>query len=191
MHATSSPTLAQPKLGANLALGLAAILAAAIGVGAIVALNGRSVAAPTAGSQTSIEEALAAKHAAEDTFVLLPSSANGIESGVAAKNGLPSVLLSNDQIRAMVERPPYPTVSQVLTTQSAYDAFRQANGWDRPIVAIPSVVLSNEQIRAMVERPPFPTVPQDPATNLSDYFGGRSGGKVGEGYTDPVGTSHR
>ena len=191
MHATSTPTLAQPRLGASLALGLAAILAAAIGVGAIVALNGRSVTAPSAGSQTSIEEALAAKNAAEGAFVSLPSSVNGIESGVAAKNALPSVVLSNDQIRAMVERPPFPTAAQAPTTTSAYDAFRAANGWDRPIVAIPSVVLSNDQIRAMVERPPFPTVQQDPATNLSDYFGGRSGGNVGEGNTDPVGTSHR
>ncbi len=172
MHATSTPTLAQPKPGAYLALGLAAILAAAIGVGAIVALNGRTVTAPTAGSQTSIEEALAAKNAAEGAFVSLPSSVNGIESGVAAKNALPSVVLSNDQIRAMVERHPYPTV----TTTSAYDAFREANGWDLPIVAIPSVVLSNDQIRAMVERHPYPTVPQDPAD---------------EGNTDRVGTSHR
>jgi hypothetical protein len=143
MHATSTPTLAQQKPGAYLAFGLAAILAAAIGVGAIVALNGRSVTAPTVGSQTSIEEALAAKNAAEGAFVSLPGSVNGIESGVAAKN------------------------------------------------ALPSVVLSNDQIRAMVERPPFPTLPQDPATNLSDYFGGRSGGNAGEGNTDRVGTSHR
>ena len=193
MHATSTPTLAQPKPGAYLALGLTAILAAAIGVGAIVALNGRTVTAPTVGSQTSIEEALAAKNAAEGAFVSLPSPVNGIESGIAAKNAIPSVVLSNDQIRAMVEQAPYPTVvipsvvlsndqiramverppfPQAATTTSAYDAFREANGWHRPIVAIPSVILSNDQIRAMVERPPFPTV-------------------VGEGNTDLVGTSHR
>ena len=172
MHATSTPTLAQPKPGGYLTLGLAAILAAAIGVGAIVALNGRSITSTTAGSQTSIEEALAAKNAAEGAFVLLPSSVNGIESGVAAKNALPSVVLSNDQIRAMVGRSPFPAVAQDPTTKSAHDAFREANGWGRPIVAIPSVVLSNDQIRAMVERPPFPSV-------------------VGEGNTDMVGTSHR
>ena len=151
MHATSTPTLAQPKPGAYLALGLAAILVAAIGVGTIVALDGRSVTAPTVGSQTSIEEALAAKNAAEGAFVSLPSSVNGIESGVAAKNAIPSVVLSNDQgdgpdvvalerpIRAMVERPPFP---------------------------IPSVVLSNDQIRAMVERPPFPTFVGEGNTDL-------------------------
>ena len=54
MQATSTPTLAQPKNSAFAALGGAAILAAAIGVGALIGANISTIAAPTAGNDSNV-----------------------------------------------------------------------------------------------------------------------------------------
>ena len=54
MQATSTPTLAQPKSSAFAALGGAAVLAAAIGVGALIGANISTIAAPTAGNDSSV-----------------------------------------------------------------------------------------------------------------------------------------
>ena len=54
MQATSTPTLAQPKSSAFAALGGAAVLAAAIGVGALIGANLSTIAAPTAGDDANV-----------------------------------------------------------------------------------------------------------------------------------------
>ena len=54
MQATSTPTLAQPKSSAFAALGGAAVLAAAIGVGALIGANISTIAAPAAGNDTNV-----------------------------------------------------------------------------------------------------------------------------------------
>ena len=54
MQATSTPTLAQPKNSAFAALGGAAVLAAAIGVGALIGANISTIAAPTAGNDSNV-----------------------------------------------------------------------------------------------------------------------------------------
>ena len=54
MQATSTPTLAQPKSSAFAALGGAAVLAAAIGVGALIGANISTIAAPTAGNDGNV-----------------------------------------------------------------------------------------------------------------------------------------
>jgi len=54
MQATSTPTLAQPKSSAFAALGGAAVLAAAIGVGALIGANSSTIAAPTDGNDSNL-----------------------------------------------------------------------------------------------------------------------------------------
>jgi hypothetical protein len=81
MQATSTPTLAQSKPSAYLALGMAALLALAVAIGAVVALAPLPVAAPTAGSATGIEQGIAAKNSAGAAAVSGKTTVDDIFTG--------------------------------------------------------------------------------------------------------------
>ena len=143
MQATSTPTLAQSKPSAYLALGMAAILALAVAIGAVVALAPLPVAAPTAGSATGIEQGIAAKNHAgaftSPTSLTPPAvsstSADSIAAGVAAKNGSgPAIVHSgggwNPGRRAVpYPAPVYPPVALPGAATNVGDYFDARAGW--------------------------------------------------------------
>ena len=187
MHATSTPTLAQPKNGAFAALGAAAILTAAIGFGAVIGMNLPTVATPTAGagSAAQIEAGLAAKQAGTVAASVGAGSALAIEQGLAAKSdeGLNAAVAAESF--AIGGRDPQAGFNNTAIDPVAeYNAARAAAGW-YPVAPV-------------VDPIPYPlptftydVAPSVSATGLSDYFAARSGWGGTEGNNDPVGTSHR
>ena len=205
MQATSTPTLAQPKSGAFAALGGAAILAAAVGVGAILGVNLASSGAATAGNDANVAayalkvqrsgemgaltpaqrglllqrqgEINAGAAAASTTFTTPTGTVVRIggRDGQVAFNQAPA-LAAHDLIRGSKGWYAYAPATPAIT--SADDAFRAANGWGAT-VPYPGPMYP-------------PAVIQNPATNLSDYFGAKAGwADRAEGNDTPVGTSHR
>jgi hypothetical protein len=188
MQATSTPTLAQPKSGAFAALGGAAILAAAVGVGAILGVNLASSGAATAGNDANVAAyALKVQRSGEMGALtpaqrgLLLQRQGEINAGAAAASttfttptGTVVRIGGRDGQGAFNEAP----------LLSASDLIRGSKGW-----------YAYAPVDATVPYPgPMypPVVIQNPATNLSDYFDAKAGwaGDV-EGNDTPVGTSHR
>ena len=218
MQATSTPTLAQPKNSGFAAVGAAAILAGAIGLGAIIGVNvaSKAISADTGaqaayalnvqrngetGALTPAQRGLLLQRQGEigagAVTVTTPTGTTvtriGGRDGSAAWNrfatlGITAHDLARDAGGWYATAPLLPAV-----IVSSHDAFRAANGWYASAPAVvPSVISNSDQSRAM-ERTPFPIPAQDPATNLSDYFGGLYGGSPveSEGNSQPVGPSHR
>ena len=136
MQATSTPTLAQSKPSAYLALGMAALLALAVAIGAVVALTPRPVAAPTAGSATGIEQGIAAKnHAEAFTSPTSGTPADSIAAGVAAKNaGRAPIAHSGGgwnpgKAAVPYPAPVYPPVALPGAASNVGDYFDARAGW--------------------------------------------------------------
>ena len=143
MQATSTPTLAQSKPSAYLALGMAAILALAVAIGAVVALTPLPVAAPTAGSATGIEQGIAAKnHAAAFTSPtsltppsIVSSSADNVAAGVGAKNAGPAPIVHSGggwnpgKAAVPYPAPVYPPIALPGAASNVGDYFDARAGW--------------------------------------------------------------
>jgi hypothetical protein len=216
MHATSTPTLAQPKNGAFAALGAAAILTAAIGFGAVIGMNLPTTATPTAGagSAAQIETGLQAKNLGNAAAAAVGAgSALAIEQALAAKSDDGANAAAPTLPFAIGGRDPQAGFNNAgIDSMAEYYAARAAAGW-YPVVPVvdplpyPLPTFSYDAGRAILYNVGpglsshdaaraangwYGTTPvQDPATNLSDNFSARSGWGSGEGNSDKVGTSHR
>ena len=138
MQATSTPTLAQSKPSAYLALGMAALLALAVAIGAVVALTPLPVAAPTAGSATGIEQGIAAKNHAEaftSPTSLNPTSADNVAAGVGAKNAGPAPIVHSGggwnpgKAAVPYPAPVYPPIAIAGAATNVGDYFDARAGW--------------------------------------------------------------
>lgn len=141
MHATSTPTLAQPKNGAFAALGAAAILTAAIGFGAVIGMNLPTTATPTAGagSASQIESGLKAKNLGNAAAIVAAgSSALAIEQGLAAKSDAGANAAAPTLPFEIGGRDPQATFNGVPNLSQA-DILRAEGGWYAfpPVVTLP------------------------------------------------------
>jgi hypothetical protein len=197
MHATSTPTLAQPKNGAFAALGAAAILTAAIGFGAVIGMNLPTTATPTAGagSATQIEAGLAAKQAGEAAASIGAGSALAIEQAFAAKSDDGANAVAPTLPFAIGGRDPQAGFNNAgIDSMTEYYAARAAAGW-YPVVPVvdplpyplptfsydagPAILYNvgpglSSHDAARAANGWYGTAPvQDPA-NLSEYFSVRT-----------------
>ena len=185
MQATSTPTLAQPKNGAFAALGGAAIIAAAVGVGAILGVNLASSGAATAGNDANVA-AYALKVQRSGEMGALTPAQRGLllqrqgEINAGAASATTTFTTPTGTVVRIGGRDGQAAFNQAPAL-AAHDLIRGSRGW---YAYVPSVV--------PYPAPVYPPVAQDPATNLSDYFGAKAAwADSAEGNDTPVGISHR
>jgi hypothetical protein len=176
MQATSTPTLAHPKSGGFAALGGAAILAAAVGVGAILGVNLATSGAPAANLSDAAAYALGVQRSGEIGAMspaqrgLLEQRQGEIGAGVAAPVVVPETITTptGTTIVRPGGRDPMADFNSIGLSKgvSDHDLIRGSKGW----YAYPAATSSDAN-----EYPAVPWVAP----------------KGDAGNAEPVGTSHR
>jgi hypothetical protein len=176
MQATTTPTLAQPKYGALAALGATAILAAAVGAGALIGINFATKAAPAADMSDVSAYALHVQRSGEIGALtaaqrgLLLQRQGEINAGVAPVV-VPDVVFTTPTGTTIVRpggRDPMADFNSIGLSKglSDHDLIRGSKGW----YAYPPAVVD--------ARDAYPAVPFVPAAEA-------------DGNTESVGISHR
>ena len=186
MHATS-PTISQPHVRGVRAFGAALALAAAFTAGAVIAVNlPATTASPTDGG-ASAAAALKLQRAGEIGAMtsaqrsLLEQRKGEIHAGAAAAAG--TVILNGaGEYRPDGFEAPGITVPVTPFRAGGVDGMAPWNQFPTLGGTIAAPVYSGKTIDPVSKA-------QDPDSNLSDYFGARTGWNVGN--DTQVGISHR
>ena len=203
MQATSTPTLAQPKSGAFAALGGAAILAAAVGVGAILGVNLASSGAATAGHDANVAAYALNVQRSGEVGALTPAQRGLLlqrqgEIGAAnAQRVAPVEIMPKGElfttptgttIYRIGGRDPMATFNSIGLSNgvSDHDLIRGSKGWYGYVPLVKATGSADDAFRAangwvdpdITGTQRYPSVPFVPAADA-------------DGNTQPVGVSHR